>query len=332
MSSETAVGTRLLAYSVRRLTQAVPLVLVVLIINFFLIHAAPGDPVDMLLGGMDTDPEFQAKLRRELGLDQPLVVQLWTYVSNVARLDLGYSFRFRQDVGTLIMSRLPASLLLMGTSFVISVSFGILLGVLAAYRAGGLLERLLTGLTLSGYSMPVFWLGQLMLLVFAVGLGWFPIQGMFSLRISTGAGFDRVLDVAHHLALPALTYSVYQLTLIYRLTRVKMRETLSREFVKSARARGLSELRVVFRHAFPNAMLPVVTVMGVHVGHMLAGSVLTETVFAWPGLGRLMYEAIGARDFPLLLGLFTCISVAVIVANVVTDIIYALIDPRVVYS
>ena len=176
MSSETAEGTRLLAYSVRRLTQAVPLVLVVLIINFFLIHAAPGDPVDMLLGGMDTDPEFQAQLRRELGLDQPLVVQLWTYVSNVARLDLGYSFRFRQDVGTLIMSRLPASLLLMGTSFVISVSFGILLGVLAAYRAGGLLERLLTGLTLSGYSMPVFWLGQLMLLVFAVGLGWFPIR------------------------------------------------------------------------------------------------------------------------------------------------------------
>jgi peptide/nickel transport system permease protein len=249
----------------------------------------------------------------------------------MARLDLGYSFRFRQDVGALIMSRLPASLLLMGTSFVISVSFGILLGVVAAYRAGGLLDRLLTGLTLSGYSMPVFWLGQLILLVFAVGLGWFPIQGMVSLR-TTSVGFGRVLDVAHHLALPALTYSVYQLTLIYRLTRVKMRETLSREFVKSARARGLSELRVVFRHAFPNAMLPVVTVMGLHVGHMLAGSVLTETVFAWPGLGRLMYEAIGARDFPLLLGLFTCISVAVIVANVVTDVIYAFIDPRVVYS
>jgi peptide/nickel transport system permease protein len=331
VSSETAFGTRLLAYSARRLAQAVPLVLVVVIINFFLIHAAPGDPVDMLLGGMDADPEFQAQMRRELGLDQPLWVQLWTYVSNMARLDLGYSFRFRQDVGALIMSRLPASLLLMGTSFVISVSFGILLGVVAAYRAGGLLDRLLTGLTLSGYSMPVFWLGQLMLLVFAVGLGWFPIQGMVSLR-TTSVGFGRVLDVAHHLALPALTYSVYQLTLIYRLTRVKMRETLSREFVKSARARGLSELRVVFRHAFPNAMLPVVTVMGLHVGHMLAGSVLTETVFAWPGLGRLMYEAIGARDFPLLLGLFTCISVAVIVANVVTDVIYAFIDPRVVYS
>ena len=154
---------------------------------------------------------------------------------------------------------------------------------------------------------------------------------MVSLR-TTSVGFDRVLDVAHHLALPALTYSVYQLTLIYRLTRVKMRETLNREFVKSARARGLSEPRVVFRHAFPNAMLPVVTVMGLHVGHMLAGSVLTETVFAWPGLGRLMYEAIGARDLPLLLGLFTCISVAVIVANVVTDVIYAFIDPRVVYS
>lgn len=318
-------------YTARRLVQAAPLILTVIVINFVLIHAVPGDPVDVLLGGMDADPAFQDEIRRELGLDQTLPVQLWTYVSNVLNFDLGYSIRFRQDVLDLILSRLPASLLLMGTSFVLSSSFGILLGVTAAYRGGGHFDRTVTFLALSGYSMPVFWLGQLMLLVFAVSLGWFPIQGMESLRASS-SGFEHAIDVGRHLVLPALTFSVYQLTMIYRLTRVKMRESLEQEFVKAARARGQSELGVVFRHALPNAMLSVVTVMGLYAGHMLAGSVLTETVFAWPGMGRLMFEAIGARDYPLLLGLFTCISVAVILANVVTDIIYALIDPRVVYS
>ncbi len=321
----------LLAYCLRRLAQAIPLVLTVFVINFLLIHAAPGDPVDLLLGGLDSDPAFQEQVRRDLGLDQPMSRQLWSYLANAARLDLGYSFRFREDVGTLIASRLPASLLLMGASFLLSVCAGIGFGVVAAYRAGGAGERALTVLTLSGYSMPVFWLGQLMLLVFAVGLGWFPIQGMVSLR-APSAGLDRVLDISHHLVLPALTYSVYQLTLIYRLTRVKMRETLALDFVKAARARGIPELVVAFRHALPNAMLSVVTIMGLHVGHMLAGSVLTETVFSWPGMGRLMYEAINARDMPLLLGLFTCIAVTVIVVNVVTDVIYAVLDPRVVYS
>ena len=178
--------------------------------------------------------------------------------------------------------------------------------------------------------MPVFWLGQIMLIVFALHLAWFPTQGMYSLR-APSQGLGRILDVAHHLVLPALTYSFYHLALIYRLTRVKMQEVMALDFITTARAKGVSEGRVVYRHALRNAILPVVTVIGLNFGFMLAGSVLTETVFAWPGMGRLLYEAIGARDYPVLMGLFTVLSVMVICANVLTDVVYALIDPRVVY-
>jgi peptide/nickel transport system permease protein len=178
--------------------------------------------------------------------------------------------------------------------------------------------------------MPVFWLGQLMLLIFAVYLGWFPVQGMYSLR-APSEGIGRLLDLLHHLALPAITYSIYHLTLIYRLTRVKMHETLTLDFITTARAKGISEGSVVWRHALPNAMMPIVTVIGLNFGFMLAGSVLTETVFAWPGTGRLLYEAIMARDYPVLMGLFAVLSIMVILANIITDLIYALVDPRVTY-
>ncbi len=325
------MSARFSAYVARRLAQAIPLVFVVIVINFLLIHAAPGDPVDILVGNLDADPEFLAQVRREFGLDQPLHIQLWTYLLKVLRLDLGYSLRFRQDVATIILSRLPATLLLMSTSLIISSVVGVLLGVMAARRPYSAADTSATLMAVAGYSMPVFWLGQLMLLVFAVALGWFPIQGMVSLR-APSQGWGRVIDVAHHLVLPALTYSVYHLTLIYRLTRVKMQDTLALDFVTTARAKGLGETRVVYGHALRNALLPVITVVGLHVGHMLAGSVLTETVFAWPGLGRLMFEGVSARDYPVLLGLFTCISTTVIAANVVTDIVYAWIDPRVVYQ
>lgn len=178
--------------------------------------------------------------------------------------------------------------------------------------------------------MPVFWLGQILLIIFALHLKWFPMQGMFSLR-TPSEGWGRSWDVLHHLVLPALTYTVYHLTLIFRLTRVKMQEVLAMDFITTARAKGVPERTVVYGHALRNAMLPVVTVIGLHFGFMLAGSVLTETVFAWPGTGRLMFEAIMARDYPILMGLFFCLSVMVILVNVLTDIVYALIDPRVVY-
>ncbi|MBI4183199.1 MAG: ABC transporter permease [Proteobacteria bacterium] len=323
--------SRFLTYLFRRVLQAVPLLLLVVVITFLLVHAAPGDPVDVLSGQMETAPEYREQLRREFGLDRPLYVQLGRYVAKVTSLDLGYSLRYRVDVFDLIMSRLPATLLLMGTSLVLSSAIGILLGAFAARHPYSAADNAATLVALAGYSMPVFWLGQLLLLLFALNLGWFPTQGMASLR-APAEGWGRAFDIAHHLALPALTYSVYNLTLIFRLTRARMQETLAEDYITTARAKGVSEGAVVFRHALRNALLPVVTVIGLTFGFMLAGSVLTETVFAWPGLGRLMYEAIMARDYPILMGLFIFISSLVIVANVITDVIYALIDPRVVYK
>lgn len=317
-------------YVLRRLLQAVPLVFVIILINFVLIHAAPGDPVDFLVGTMEASPEYLADLRREFGLDEPIWIQLWRYVSRIVVLDMGYSLRFREPVFGLIMSRLPATLLLMGTALVVSSVAGILLGVAAARRPYSAVDHSATLVALAGYSMPVFWLGQLLLIVFSLQLNLFPTQGMYSLR-APSEGWGRIVDVAHHLVLPALTYSVYHLALVYRLMRVKMQETLAMDYVTTARAKGVAEIRVVYVHALRNAILPVVTVIGLNFGFMLAGSVLTETVFAWPGMGRLLYEAIQGRDYPVLMGLFTCLSVMVIVVNIITDLVYAVIDPRVVY-
>jgi ABC-type dipeptide/oligopeptide/nickel transport system permease component len=321
---------RFISFILRRILQAIPLVLVIITINFFLIHLAPGDPVDILAGEMMANPEYAQQLRSEFGLDQPLLVQLGRFISKLVRFDLGYSLRYRQDVFNLILGRLPPTLLLMGTSLVFSSFIGILLGTIAAYRPYSLIDNAATLMALAGYSMPVFWLGQVLLIAFALELGWFPMQGMVSLRVSS-VGWTRVLDILHHLVLPAVTFTVYHLTLIFRLTRVKMQEVLAMDFVTTARAKGLPERYVVIRHALRNAMLPVVTVVGLHFGFMLAGSVLVETVFAWPGMGRLMFEAIMARDYPVLMGLFFCVSVMVILANVLTDIVYAIIDPRVAY-
>jgi peptide/nickel transport system permease protein len=315
----------------RRLAQAIPLVFVILVINFFLIHGAPGDPVDVLTGQMDCDPEYLEELRKEFGLDKPLLVQLVTYIRKALRFDLGYSLRYRQDVFDLILSRMPATLLLMGAALSLSSIFGIILGAIAAQRPYGLADNATTLFALAGFSMPLFWLGQLLLLVFALKLNWFPTQGMYSLR-TPSEGWGMVTDILRHLVLPAVTYSFYYLTLIFRLTRTKMQEVLTEDFIITARAKGVPEHKVVYGHALRNAMLTIITVIGFNFAFMMAGSVLTETVFAWPGVGRLMFEAIMARDYPVLLGLFFIISILVILANVITDITYAIIDPRVVYK
>jgi peptide/nickel transport system permease protein len=314
-------------FLVRRLLQMVPVVIAIVLINFLLIHAAPGDPAMALIGGMETTPEYLAQVRREFGLDQPLLVQLGTYMAHAARLDLGYSFHFRVPVFRLIMSRMPATLLLMGSALVISSLTGIALGALASRRPFGFGDTLATVVALAGYSMPVFWLGQLMLLVFALDLGWLPVQGMVSLRLPR-AGWGRAMDTAQHLVLPAATYGIYHLTLVYRLTRVKMIDSLSQDYITTARAKGVPEKGVLLRHALPNALSPVITVIGYNLGFMLAGSVFVETVFGWPGMGRLMFEAVGVRDRPLLLGLFIVVSVFVVIGNILTDLAHAFLDPR----
>ena len=319
-----------LEYALQRLLQAVPLILVIIGINFVLIHAAPGDPLDVLLGPTEADPRIIAQLRAEFGLDQPVWVQLWNYYAKVLTFDFGTSFRYREPVMYLIASRLPATLLLMGAALVLSTVVAVVLGILAAMRPYSALDNATTVIALAGYSMPVFWLGQILLLVFALHLDWFPAQGMLSLR-APAEGFGRVLDIAYHLVLPTIAYGIYHLALLFRLTRVKMQDVLAQDYIVTARAKGMSEIQVVLRHGLRNALLPLVTVLGLNFGFMLAGSVLTETVFAWPGTGRLLYEAILSRDYPLLMGLFTCLSTMVVAVNVATDILYALIDPRVVY-
>ena len=322
---------RMRRYVMGRLLQAVPLLFVVMTVNFVLIHSAPGDPIHLLIGEGAASQELIDQTRAEFGLDRPLHVQFFSYVGNVLRLNLGYSLRYRQDVFDLILSRLPASLLLMGTAFVVSSVAGILLGMYAGTRKDSLADRIAVILSILGYSMPVFFLGLLVLTVFALKLGWFPTQGMYNIR-NPQEGWGLVRDVAHHLVLPVITYSAFQLALIFRVTRVKMQQVMTEDYITTARAKGVQESRVVFRHAVPNTLLPIVTIMGLNLEWLLAGSVLTETVFAWPGLGRLMFDAVSARDFPLLMGLFVVISAFVIVVNLMTDVVYRAIDPRVSFA
>jgi peptide/nickel transport system permease protein len=314
-----------------RLLHGIPIFLVIVSVNFLLIHAAPGDPASYLTSLSEGSPEYEAQLRREFGLDRPLVVQLGIYLGKTASGDLGTSYRYKTPVADLILSRLGATLLLLGTGYFLATAAGIVLGAVAARRAHSASDQLTSFVALACYSMPVFWLGQLVLLFFALRLGWFPTQGMSSIRVRA-EGLAKVLDVAHHLVLPATTYAVYQLTLMYRLARNKLQEVMREDYIITARAKGLSERVVVYKHGLRNALLPLITVLGMDFAFVLAGTVLVETVFAWPGMGRLMFDAIVARDYPVLTGIFTVVTAMVIVMNIVTDLIYAWVDPRVVYS
>lgn len=303
--------------------------LAISVVNFILIRIAPGDPALYLAGATQATPEVYEQLRREFGLDRPLLEQLYIYFSQLFRLDLGYSFVQHAPVLDTILARLPATFLLMGTAFVLASIVGITLGVLSARRAHSATDHAITFAALAGYSMPVFWLGQILVLVFALQLDWFPSQGMRSIREET-EGFALVLDVLHHLVLPAATYGIFHLALVFRLTRNKMLDVIVLDYILTARAKGASAWRALLRHALPNALLPVMTVLGVHFGYMIAGSVLTENVFAWPGMGRLIFEALETRDYPVISGIFLIVSAMIILANLVTDLVYAWLDPRVV--
>jgi len=316
-------------YISRRLLQSIPLLIGVVVLTFLLIHLAPGDPIANLAGERST-PEFQTELRRDLGLDQPVSVQLWRYLRRSFRGDIGYSFTFHQPVLTLVLDRLPPTLLLMGTSLVFAVVAGVWVGAQAAINSRSLGWNLVTVVSLIGYSVPLFWLGQVLILVFAVWLEWFPIVGMTSLGSFSGLRYW--LDVVWHLVLPVATLSAFNLALISRLVRASMLEVLDQDYILAARGKGLPHRTVIYGHALRNALLPVVTVVGLHLGSMIAGFVLVETVFGWPGLGRLTYDAIIARDYPVISGMFVFTSEAVILANLITDLAYSLIDPRIRYA
>ena len=313
-------------YIVRRLLLAVPLLLGVVVLTFVLIHLAPGDPV-RILGGDGGDEAYYATMRAKFGLDRTLAEQLVIYLGSALHGDFGFSYVQRRPVFDVIADRVPATLLLMGTALVLSTLAGVWLGALAAQRHERGTDRTITVATLVGGATPAFWLGQVLVIIFAAWLGWFPVQGMRNAR-GVAPGFE-ALDLAWHLVLPVATLGLLQLALITRLTRGGLLEAMREDYTRTAAAKGLSTAAVLRRHALPNALLPVVTIIGTHFGTLLTGAVLTEIIFAWPGLGRLLFDATLSRDYPLLMSLFIVSSVAVIVANLLTDIAYGVLDPRI---
>jgi peptide/nickel transport system permease protein len=319
-------------FLLRRGVKAALVVLAIVICNFLLIHAAPGDPASVIAGQSGAaDARFMEQLRQQFGLDRPLHEQLWIYMKGVLTLDLGFSHRQQQPVATLILERLPATLLLTGAAFAFAVVLGVTLGALAARRVGRWADSLITVLALTFYATPLFWVGLMLVLFFSVWLEWLPSFGMMTVGAElTGAAL--VLDVAKHLLLPALTLGLFYMAVYARLTRATMLEVADQDFVKTARAKGVPEGQVVRRHVLRNALLPVITFAGIQAGQLIGGSILVETVFAWPGIGRLAFEALLARDYPVLLGVFFATSVMVVLFNLLTDLLYAVVDPRVEVS
>jgi ABC-type dipeptide/oligopeptide/nickel transport system permease component len=306
---------------------AVPMIVAVITINFLLIHLAPGDLTTVFFGDFVPSQEQVQELSHRLGLDRPLYVQYFTYLGTLLQGDLGFSYLTRTPVLTLILGRVGATALLMLSSLALFTAIGVALGSFVARQPYSLADNVNAVLSLVGYSIPVFWLGQIALLVFSLRLGLLPTQGMVDVRAGY-QGWAHVGDVALHLVLPVTVLGMRYLAINARLMRASMIEALGQDFVVAARAKGLREATVQF-HAFRNAIIPVVTIFGTNIGELLSGSVLIEIVFGWPGLGRLMYDAIFARDYPVLMGLFVFISVGVVTANLITDITYGALDPRV---
>lgn len=324
--------TPLLHFVVRRALEAIPLILAVVTVNFIIIHVAPGDPATYLAGQYGATPEYLESMKAELGLNKPLYEQFVIYISHVFGGDLGYSFIYRQPVLELIWSRLPFTLLLASTALVLASVAGIWIGVFSARRAHSALDSLSVTVSLIGYSIPSFWLAMMMLLLFSLDLGLFPTGGWKNLSI--GGAPNPLLDladIAWHLILPVLALSLQYLVLVARITRAGLLEELSEDYVLTALCKGLDRKAVIYKHALKNSMLPIVTVIGVQFGYIVAGTVVIETVFAWPGIGRLTFDAAMARDYPVLLGVLVVISIAVIIANLVTDLLYGTLDPRIRY-
>jgi peptide/nickel transport system permease protein len=300
-------------YLARRMVFALPALWLILSMVFLLSHIVPGDPVQQMLGE-GARGEDLGQLRHSLGLDLPLSAQYARYFFGVLRGDLGESFRFQQPVTRVVLSHYPATLELSIVALLVCAAIGIPAGVLAAHRRGTATDHAVGVFTLLGLSVPNFALGPVLILVFSVILGWLPVSGR------GGMG---------HLILPAATLGAALAAILTRMVRAAVIEELSSDYVRTARAKGLPESAVLFRHAFRNALIPILTILGLQFGTLLAGAIVTETIFSWPGIGRLAVQAIEARDFPLLQGCILLIAVSYVAVNFLTDFLYALLDPRV---
>lgn len=322
----------ILGYAARRLLQAVPVIILIMIGTFLLLQLAPGDTVDALVGDMGgADAAFIARMRAEYGLDQPVWVQLWRYMAKLAVFDFGWSFVYEQPVSTVLMDRLGTTLLLMATSLSLAFTIGSVLGAIAARRAYTKTDTLISTLGLVFYATPSFFLSLMMMLLFSVKLGWLPVGG-----IKTIAGFytgwDHVLDVARHLVMPTAALSLIYLAFYLRLMRASVMEVAELDYVRTARAKGAGEARLMIHHIMRNALLPVVTLLGLQFSTVLGGSVVVETIFSIPGLGNLAYQAVIQRDMNTLMGIIFLSSVLVIGINFLTDLFYARLDSRIELS
>jgi peptide/nickel transport system permease protein len=317
-------------YLVKRIAEAIPLFFIMIAVAFILVHAAPGDPAYILAGESGTTPEYVEMIRTKWGLDKPLWEQFAIYMSRVIKGDLGYSLVFNQPVLRLILERIPATLLLCTTSLLWALAAGTTLGILSSRNPYSAIDNLSTSVSLIGYSLPSFWLGIMLIMVFSVYLGLFPTSGMYSVRFTT-SGLAAVGDVLYHLVLPSVTLGFWYLALITRLTRAGMLEALGQDYVLTARAKGATGRTVLYRHALPNALLPLTTYVALSIGQLLGGAVVTETVFGWPGMGRLLYDSLVSLDYPVVVGILIVTSSLMIIANILADVVYSFIDPRIKY-
>ena len=322
-------GGQRLKFILRRCLHAAPVIFGIVVVNFLLLQLMEGDAVDALAGeAASATPEYMEQLRAKFGLDQPVHVQLFVYVKNILALDLGYSFRHEMQVLDLIMTRFWPTLLLMVSTLVIAIATGIALGLLGAMGLNTWRDTAISILALLSYATPLFWVGLMLILLFSVHLGWLPTSGMETIG-AFHEGWDRVVDIARHMVMPVTALALFYMALFTRLMRASMLEQSGMDYVTTAQAKGLTDRRITWRHILRNALLPVVTMGGVQVANMLGGSVIIESVFAWPGMGLLAFEALFARDLNLLLGIFLFAACLVVAVNLVIDVIYTFLDPRI---
>ncbi|QUJ78269.1 ABC transporter permease [Sulfitobacter albidus] len=313
----------------QRLAYAALLLVAVLVLNFSMMNLAPGDVADTIAASMGgADAELMAQIRAEYGLDQPFLVQLGAYITRVLSFDLGYSYFYNAPVTELIFERLPATLLLVVTAQLLALLIGVLMGVYSARNPNGITNYFVTLFALFGYAAPVFWTGILLLIAFSLKIPLFPVAGMSDVTVE-GGFFVEALDIAHHMVLPVITLGSIFLALYSRLSRASMLEVLGSDYVRTAKAKGLTPREVTLKHALKNALPPVVTLAGLQFSAVISGAVLVETVFSWPGLGQLALTSILARDTPTILGILFFSALVVIVGNLLTDLVLRWIDPRV---
>jgi len=318
-------------YIFRRLLQLIPLLIGVSLISFFVMHLAPGDPTALFINP-NVDPQELIRIRANWGLDQPVIVQYFYWLGNAFRGNFGVSYTTGLPVMQEIIERLPATLLLMISSYILTLLITIPLGVISAVKKGSWFDNLVTVISFAGMATPTFWFGLMLMLLFSVQLGWLPAVGMYDVGIGNKELGIRIFDVVRHMILPLLTMTLLGLAGMTRYQRAAMLEVLNQDYIRTARAKGLPERVVIFKHALRNALIPIVTILGLSLPDLFGGAFIIETIFAWPGMGRLGVMAIFQRNYPLIMGITVFSAVLIVLGNLLADMGYAWVDPRIRYG